>query len=296
MLRGLDFKCHFCPICDGNGCIGELPGMGGVFENANFLSNTSSWKKYADNTSIEINSENFPKIRLAPITGAIENIGYHDEKAFYFDMINAACQANILLSIGDGCPDEKIQYGIEAVKSISSSYPEKKAAVFIKPYPNDKIIQRIEWASEITEIVGIDIDSYNIITMRNKVHLEKKDATKIKELRKATNHPFAIKGVFTQEDVDLVKQVKPEIVVVSNHGGRIETERGSTADFLYNFAKELSSNCKELWVDGGIRCKEDVIVAAKLGAKQVMIGRPFISALCRGGLQEVQTEAQKFCL
>lgn len=291
MLRGLDFKCHFCPICDGNGCIGELPGMGGVFENANFLSNTSDWKKYTDNLSIENKVSNLIPIRLAPITGAIENIGYHDEKSFYFDIMNAASQANILLSIGDGCPDEKLLYGIEAVKSIS-----KKAAVFIKPYPNEKIFQRMEWASEITEIIGIDIDSYNIVTMRNKVHLEKKNATKINELRKVTKHPFAIKGVFTQEDVELVKQVKPEIVVVSNHGGRIETEKGSTADFLHKYSQELSLYCNELWVDGGIRCKEDIIVAAKLGAKQVMIGRPLISALCRGGIKEVQAEVQKFCL
>ena len=38
-LNKNNFKCHFCPSCDGYGCIGELPGMGGFNENINFQKN-----------------------------------------------------------------------------------------------------------------------------------------------------------------------------------------------------------------------------------------------------------------
>ncbi|MBO5137569.1 MAG: alpha-hydroxy-acid oxidizing protein [Spirochaetaceae bacterium] len=288
MFRGLDYKCHFCSECDGTGCIAELPGMGGVFDNANFMDNVAGWKNVPNTTTTQI------PIRLAPITGAVENIGYQDERSFYFDIMAAACAANIQLSLGDGCPDEKLQFGIAAVKAISKFYPTKKAAVFIKPYPNNRIIERIEWASDVAEIIGVDIDSYNIVTMRNKVQLEKKTAEQMRELQKAACVPFAVKGVFTLQDIEMVEELKPDIVVISNHGGRIETERGSTADFLIRYGSRLSKCCNQLWVDGGIRCARDVAAAASLGAAQVMIGRPFISALCRGGIKEVVKEAEKF--
>ena len=81
---------------------------------------------------------------------------------------------------------------------------------------------------------------------------------------------------------------------VSNHGGRIETRRGSTAGFLMEYGRRLASVCGELWIDGGIRCRDDVRIAGMLGASQVMVGRPFISALCRGGIKEVIQEAARF--
>jgi len=273
--------------------------MGGVFENGNFQANVLAWKKFSEKFGLQKNdnlafASKIP-VRLAPITGAIENIGYQDERSFYFDMIISCCQADIPISIGDGCPDEKILAGIDAVKAANKSYPRTKAAVFIKPYPNSKILQRVEWASDVAEIIGVDIDAYNIVTMRNLVQLEKKSVEQMKNLRDSINVPFAIKGVFTKEDVELVEQVKPDIVVVSNHGGRIETNRGSSADFLQQYGTRLKSCSGQVWVDGGIRSFCDVAIAAKLGASEVMVGRPFISALCKDGVKGVITEAKKLC-
>ena len=98
------------------------------------------------------------------------------------------------LSIGDGCPDEKLLWGIEAVKSVN-----KKAAVFIKPYENKKILERIEWSASVAECIGIDIDAYNIVTMRNKVNLEKKTEKNLVEIKNrlsALGLPFVLKGIF----------------------------------------------------------------------------------------------------
>lgn len=235
-----------------------------------------------------------PPVRLAPITGGVENVGYSEERSFYFDLIFAAAAAGVPLSIGDGCPDEKLQDGIDAVAAAARAFPGKKAAVFIKPYPNDRILERMEWSSGIAECIGVDIDSYNIVTMRNKVQLEKKTTSLLRELKTAAAVPFAVKGVFTPEDIAVMEELKPDIIVVSNHGGRIETRRGSTAGFLMEYGRRLASVCGELWVDGGIRCRDDVRIAGMLGASQVMVGRPFISALCRGGIKEVIQEAARF--
>lgn len=274
------FKCRLCSICDGRGCIGELPGMGGVFKNHNFILNVSAWKKYyvEDYEGIKL-----PLVRLAPMTGAVQNAGWADEKSFYFTLIKNAAEAGILLSAGDGFPDEKLIYGLEAVRKNRA-----QAAVFFKPYPQKKLLERAEIAQDCAEIMGVDIDSYNIITMRNQVSLEEKTCGNLNELRKKSRLPLAVKGIFTRKDIDLVKELKPEIAVVSNHGGRVETEKGSSADFLFLFGKELKRYCAEVWVDGGLRTKKDLTAAAQLGASQVLIGRPMITAIMRDAKQGIQ--------
>lgn len=279
MDESLGPKCHFCDICDGHGCISELPGMGGVYENANFIENCAAWKTF----SLPDSGGIVPRLRLAPITGAIQNVGYPDERQFYHDLVQASIDAGLALSIGDGYPDEKLRYGIEALETAGVT-----GAVFIKPYENSRILERIEWARRVTEIVGVDIDSYAILTMRNLVNLQMKTAAHLREVKQAARAPFAIKGVFKREDMELVRELKPDVVVVSNHGGRVETERGSTASFLAAHGKELATLCGELWVDGGIRNLQDLRVAGYLGAKTCMIARPVITALLAGGVSGVR--------
>ncbi|MGP1601049.1 alpha-hydroxy-acid oxidizing protein [Treponema sp.] len=283
-------KCHFCPKCDGFGCVNELPGMGGFGNNINFQLNCAAWDTIPVNKAL---SFDIPSIRLAPITGAVENVGYEDEELFYADMINAADEAGVKLAIGDGCPDIKLQSGIRAVEKRKTVNPSASAAVFIKPYPNERILERFEWSRSVTEIIGVDIDSYNILTMRRLVQLEKKTAEQLAELKKKAGVPFALKGVFNAEEVDLVKKLKPDIVVVSNHGGRVENRIGSTAEFLAEYGAVLRAHCARLWVDGGIRTHRDILAAGSLGACEVMIGRPFISALCAFGAAGVKETAEK---
>ena len=270
-------KCHRCEVCSGYGCIGELPGLGGVFESKNFQLNCKGWKDFSEKALSE-NSDLFNSIivkpedlRCGPVTGAMENIGYANEKDFYFPYLNNAFSSGIGLCVGDGCPDEKLLNGIEAVKKIGT-----KAAFFLKPYPDEKLAERVQWVKPYAEFIGIDIDSFNIVTMRNLVHLERKTKQQLENFRNLFDVPFVIKGVFTKEDIDLVKEVKPDVVYISNHGGRVETRIGSTADFLFEHGSELKKYCKELWIDGGIRCNDDVKAAMYYGANKVIAARPFI--------------------
>lgn len=283
-MGNTNFKCHFCTECLGFGCISELPGMGGIRENINFQLNCAAWDGIQLDTFTLAEKERagLPAVRLAPITGGVENVGYFSEEQFYYDLIGAVHKAGYSLSLGDGCPDIKLQTGIKAVLKEQESNPELRSAVFIKPYANEKIFERIDWSRPVANIIGVDIDSYNIVTMRNLVKLEKKTPSQLKEVQKYAGHPFAVKGVFTKEDVEMVKELKPDIIVVSNHGGRVENRTGSTAEFLAEYGKELKNYCDKLWVDGGIRKYRDLKIAGLLGADEVMIGRPFITALCKG--------------
>ncbi len=301
-----ELKCQRCEVCLGLGCIGELPGLGGVFQNQNFQLNCEGWTELrkrvelvrgaeavgggtesiggaadatvgaelacgaAEISSIPVSRKN---LRCGPVTGAVENIGFAKESDFYLPYLRNAFNAGIGLCVGDGCPDEKLHLGVEAVKKIGA-----KAAFFLKPYPDKILLERIKLVRPYAEYIGIDIDSFNIITMRNRVNLERKTAAQIEALRAECGVPFVIKGVFTDQDIELVKEVRPDVVYISNHGGRVETRIGSSADFLYEHAAELKNYCKEIWVDGGIRCKADVQTALYFGANQVVIARPFIRA------------------
>ncbi|MBB5217806.1 FMN-dependent dehydrogenase [Treponema rectale] len=275
-----EFNCHFCDVCDGYGCVGQMPGMGGPNASRNFILNCAAWKSVGKGPFEPEEIE----VRLAPMTGAVENVGYFDEKQFYFDLVASCVESGIKITIGDGTPDFKLFWGIEAVEFYQKKNPSLKAGVFIKPYPDEKIFERYERAMGIMEFGGIDIDSYNIITMRNLVHLEKKSASDLIALKKFLSSkgiPFAVKGVFNSEDIEVMEEVKPDIVCISNHGGRVDVRQGSTAEFLKENYRRLKNCCGRLWVDGGIRTMEDVRTASTFGADGVMMGRPFATALCQ---------------
>lgn len=278
------YKCRLCASCDGAACAGELPGMGGVFDGRNFSLNVEGWKKIIPSIPQEKLQEAAAKvvpqkIRLAPITGAEENVGWPDEESFYAPFYAFASSLGIKLGVGDGCPDNKLKAGITAVQALNkTASTPKKAAVFLKPYPQEKLLERAEWAMPVAEYIGVDIDSYNIVTMRNKVHLEKKTAAQLNELRRATKLPLVVKGVFTQESLDLIEELKPEVAYISNHGGRVETDIGSTAEFMLANITRIKKSAAAVWVDGGLRSKEDIAAALALGGEEILLGRPMISS------------------
>ena len=276
-----ELKCHRCPECNGYGCPDMLPGLGGVMGGQNFQANVEAWKRLGQ--AVPDTPFSPSVIRCGPVTGAVENIGFANEGDFYYPYLKNAYDAGFGLCIGDGCPDEKLKFGVAAVKQIKEeSKNPVSAAFFLKPYPQERLFERIEWVKPYADFIGIDIDSYNILTMRNLVHLERKTAAQLEEFRKVSGVPFVIKGVFTDQDIELVKEVHPEVVYISNHGGRVETRTGSTADFLVQNAVELKKYCKEIWVDGGIRTRADIQTALHFGADQVIMARSPIRATFDG--------------
>ena len=279
-----ELKCHRCARCNGYGCPDMLPGLGGVMGGVNFQANCADWKALAGTVSAEELDavEVLPsKLRCGPVTGAVENIGFANEEDFYYPYLKNAYAAGFGLCIGDGCPDEKLKFGIAAVEKIeqeAGAGAPLDAAFFLKPYPQERLFERIEWIGKHARYIGIDIDSYNILTMRNLVNLERKTAAQLEEFRKRSGVPFVIKGVFTDEDIELVKEVHPDVVYISNHGGRVETRKGSTADFLAAEGPKLKKYCDQLWIDGGIRTRRDIQTALYYGADQVIMARSPIRA------------------
>ena len=224
------------------------------------------------------------------IAGILEKLGYEVTENYEnadIILLNTCCVRENA--------EKKVFGEIGSLKSLKEKNPNKvnDVAFFLKPYPDAKLQERLSWIKPYASYIGIDIDSYNILTMRNLVNLEKKTVNQLTEFRNQFEVPFVIKGVFTDEDLVLVKELKPDVVYISNHGGRVETRVGSSAEFLQKHAAELKNYCDEIWVDGGIRTKEDVQTAIFYGADKVILARPFIRALFEDDIKGMEKFAKE---
>jgi len=87
-----------------------------------------------------------------------------------------------------------------------------------------------------------------------------------------------LKGILDEEDSRLAAQCGADALVVSNHGGRQLDGALSSIESLPSIVAAAGPEA-EVWLDGGIRCGQDVLKALALGARATMIGRPFLYGL-----------------
>ena len=101
-------------------------------------------------------------------------------------------------------------------------------------------------------------------------------------LRSLSPLPLVLKGVLTAEDARLAVSHGVSGIVVSNHGGRQLDGAIATAMALREIVDAVGSTL-EVYVDGGIRRGSDVLKALALGARAVLIGRPYLWGLAVDG-------------
>jgi isopentenyl diphosphate isomerase/L-lactate dehydrogenase-like FMN-dependent dehydrogenase len=100
----------------------------------------------------------------------------------------------------------------------------------------------------------------------------------LERLREIWNGPLVVKGVLTGEDARRAVECGADGVVVSNHGGRQLDTVQASIDALPEVVAAVGSNT-EVILDSGVRRGTDVIKAIALGAKAVMVGRPYMWGL-----------------
>lgn len=93
---------------------------------------------------------------------------------------------------------------------------------------------------------------------------------------------LVLKGILDVADAQAAVQSGVDGLIVSNHGGRQLDGVMSTAAKLPAIVQAVGAQT-DVWVDGGIRSGVDVFRALALGAKGVLIGRPWIWALAAAG-------------
>ncbi|MCZ6767532.1 MAG: alpha-hydroxy acid oxidase, partial [bacterium] len=100
----------------------------------------------------------------------------------------------------------------------------------------------------------------------------------VRRLRGETDLKILIKGIVTREDARLCLEHGVDGLVVSNHGGRAEESGRGTLDSLPEVLEAIDGRIPVL-IDGGFRRGMDIFKALALGAKAVLIGRPYLWGL-----------------
>jgi L-lactate dehydrogenase (cytochrome) len=89
---------------------------------------------------------------------------------------------------------------------------------------------------------------------------------------------LVLKGILCEEDAKLAVASGADALIVSNHGGRQLDGAPSSIEALPRIVDAVGDDI-EVWMDGGIRCGQDVFKALALGAKGTLIGRAFLYGL-----------------
>ena len=101
-------------------------------------------------------------------------------------------------------------------------------------------------------------------------------------LRREWKGPLIVKGILDAEDARQAARLGADGLIVSNHGGRQLDGVPSAARALPAIADAVGSDVT-LLADGGVRSGLDVVRMLALGARGVLIGRPWVYALAARG-------------
>lgn len=312
----LNGSCKVCSVCDGKGCIGQIPGMGGENENEVFIKNyydlrnykipqifytKNKVKKIINNFLIKkFDSDifgykvKFP-IFIAPITGIKSNLGGKlDEKEFYISLLKGAIEAGFLSFLGDGSSINKYLYMDKILSKV-----QYNGIITLKPREINLMLKRIKFFNDKPiNAIAIDVDSFNLTTMNKSDSFVKKYSfEELLILKKNSKKTLIIKGIMNFYDMVKLTKYGFESFIISNHGGRVNSSLLSTIEVLKSidikYLKKINKNIK-IGIDGGFRNGEDIIKAFLLGVDYVLIGRPFAIYAAGGGIEGVKFLFDKY--
>lgn len=111
----------------------------------------------------------------------------------------------------------------------------------------------------------------------------------IDRIRAEWDGNFIIKGILDADDAKQAANIGCDGLIVSNHGGRQLDGALSSIKALPRIADAVGDDLS-LILDSGVRSGLDMVRALALGAKMVMIGRPWVYALAarqKRGVKEI---------
>jgi 4-hydroxymandelate oxidase len=97
-----------------------------------------------------------------------------------------------------------------------------------------------------------------------------------------TPMPLVVKGIVRGDDARRAVEAGAAGIIVSNHGGRQLDGAPATIDVLPEVLDAVEGRV-EVLVDGGIRRGSDAMKALAMGARAVLVGRPYLWGLAVDG-------------
>ncbi|MGE5594029.1 MAG: alpha-hydroxy-acid oxidizing protein [Betaproteobacteria bacterium] len=275
--------CRVCRVCDGTGCAGEVPGMGGIGTGESFIRNAKALADIKLNMRVLHDSAE-PDLRTtlfglpiempvlgAPVAGVKINFrGLVSEADFASAMVFGCVDVGTLAMTGDGGHPEVFESGIAAIREAGG-----RGIPIMKPGPNADIIRKFKAAEAAgAPAVGIDVDAAGLVNMRLLgAPVGPKSPEDIRELVRSTSLPLILKGIMTPDEAEMAAECKAAAIVVSNHGGRALDHTPGVAEVLPAIVRAVKGKIT-IMADGAVRTGVDVLKYLALGADAVLVGRP----------------------
>ena len=286
--------CKSCKICNGLTCKNTIPGPGAKGLGTGFIRNYQKWQELCVN--MDTICENSPadttfdffghRLVLPVMAGPVGAMQLHYGDRYndmeYNDLLVAACaKAGILAFTGDGT-NPAVMEG--AVKAIAANHGAGVPTV--KPWNKEEVFRKLDMAKASGAwAIAMDIDAAGLPFLKNLTPpAGSKTVEELREIADYAQVPFILKGIMTVRGAEKAVKAGAKAIVVSNHGGRVLDQCPATAEVLPEIVKAVGKDVMVL-VDGGIRTGMDVFKALALGAKGVLIARPFVNMVYGGGLE-----------
>ena len=202
----------------------------------------------------------------------------------YNEILVAACAgAGIAAFTGDGTDPEVMRAATSAIRAEGG-----RGVPTIKPWNLAAIQEKLKQVRESGAFaVAMDIDAAGLPFLKNMTPpAGSKTTEELSQVIREAGVPFIVKGIMTVKGALKAKEAGAAAIVVSNHGGRVLDQCPATAEVLPEIAEAVGDSLAVL-VDGGIRSGTDIFKALALGAKGVLICRPFVTAVYGGAREGV---------
>ncbi len=294
--------CKACNVCNGIACKNSIPGPGAKGVGDTAIRNYQKWQEIRVNmdtlcaqrpvdTTLQLFGQTFKYPFFAGPVGAV-NMHYSDKFSdiTYNDILVSACMENgIAAFTGDGINPQVME---SATKAISNAHG--CGIPTIKPWNIETINAKMDMVHKAGAFaVAMDIDAAGLPFLKNMTPpAGGKSVDELRRISEIAGIPFIVKGIMNIKSALKAKEAGAKAIVVSNHGGRVLDQCPSTAEVLSEIAEAVGSEVNIL-VDGGIRSGTDIFKALALGAKGVLICRPFVTAVYGGANEGVKIYIEK---
>lgn len=286
--------CKSCKICNGLACKNTIPGPGAKGLGTGFIRNYQKWQELCvnmdticENGSADTTFDFFGHRLVLPVmagpVGAMQlHYGDRYNDMEYNDLLVSACaKAGILAFTGDGT-NPSVMEG--ASKAIAANHGA--GVTTVKPWNKEEVFRKLDMAKASGAwAIAMDIDAAGLPFLKNLTPpAGSKTVEELKEIADYAQVPFILKGIMTVRGAEKAVKAGAKAIVVSNHGGRVLDQCPATVEVLPEIVEAVGKDVMVL-VDGGIRTGMDVFKALALGAKGVLIARPFVNMVYGGGLE-----------